>query len=540
MSRGAADRREKGFVRWPAWLLLSLLVGACVSVLLGQDANWDLRNYHLYNPFALLNGRFGVDLMPAGMQTNFNALLDLPYYLLARGPLAGLPRLMAAAAGLPFGLLLFATLGLARWVLQPADAAGAALAVIAVAIGGTAAATVSEIGTTFNDISCAVLLVGALALGGPDCTERRPGWRVAAAGAMAGAAVALKLTNAVLAPGVLAGLLVAAPGWRVRWGVLWRFAVAAAAVGLALGGPLALALESRHGNPVFPLLNGLFRSPWYPPVDFYDTRFLPRSSLQAWFYPFWWVRRNASLVTESGNPFRDARGALAMLALPILAVGLVKADAARRRRVGALIVATVVAYLGWLRVFSILRYAVALEAFAAVLIVTAAGDLAALVSRRRVAAPVLAALLLAGLLRHTQPPDWWRIPYGRRVWDIETVRLPPSSLVVAVNAPVALVIPFIDSPGFRAVGFSPTTVEAHGWRLYEETMRIIREHPGPVFALAPDYHSLPGVWPEAGVVFDTARCRPIHTNIVFNAAVELCPGERISPGPPGSAPAAGR
>ena len=28
----------------------------------GPDANWDLRNYHLYNGFAILNGRFGRDL----------------------------------------------------------------------------------------------------------------------------------------------------------------------------------------------------------------------------------------------------------------------------------------------------------------------------------------------------------------------------------------------------------------------------------------------------------------------------------------------
>ncbi len=38
-------------------LVLCLIVGGTVSVLLGQDANWDLKNYHLYNPFAFLNDR---------------------------------------------------------------------------------------------------------------------------------------------------------------------------------------------------------------------------------------------------------------------------------------------------------------------------------------------------------------------------------------------------------------------------------------------------------------------------------------------------
>src|SRR5262245_2821872 len=87
-------------------LVLCLFVGAAASVGLGQDANWDLRNYHLYNPFAFLNDRFWVDLIPAGVQSTFNPLIDLPYFILATGPLASSPRVMAAVAGLPYGLLL--------------------------------------------------------------------------------------------------------------------------------------------------------------------------------------------------------------------------------------------------------------------------------------------------------------------------------------------------------------------------------------------------------------------------------------------------
>jgi hypothetical protein len=28
----------------------------------GQDSNWDLLNYHFYNGYALLNGRFSIDV----------------------------------------------------------------------------------------------------------------------------------------------------------------------------------------------------------------------------------------------------------------------------------------------------------------------------------------------------------------------------------------------------------------------------------------------------------------------------------------------
>ena len=78
---------------WLPPLLICLAIGATASVLMGQDANWDLRNYHLYNPFALLHGRLWRDLMPAGPQSYFNPLLDVPYYVLAVGPLAAWPRM---------------------------------------------------------------------------------------------------------------------------------------------------------------------------------------------------------------------------------------------------------------------------------------------------------------------------------------------------------------------------------------------------------------------------------------------------------------
>src|SRR5690606_3867967 len=63
-----------------------------VSLLRGQDTNWDLRNYHLYNAWAWLNGRIATDLAPAQLQSYFTPLLDVPYYLLvqhAPAPVAG-------------------------------------------------------------------------------------------------------------------------------------------------------------------------------------------------------------------------------------------------------------------------------------------------------------------------------------------------------------------------------------------------------------------------------------------------------------------
>ncbi len=57
-------------------LLVAFLAGPLLGVLLalqlGQDQSWDLLNYHYYNPFALLEQRWGFDVAPAMRQTWFS------------------------------------------------------------------------------------------------------------------------------------------------------------------------------------------------------------------------------------------------------------------------------------------------------------------------------------------------------------------------------------------------------------------------------------------------------------------------------------
>lgn len=66
------------------WAVISgsLLAGAAYAWFAGEDINWDWRNYHEYNAFALINGRFDQDVAPAGIQTFLNPLAYLPAYLL--------------------------------------------------------------------------------------------------------------------------------------------------------------------------------------------------------------------------------------------------------------------------------------------------------------------------------------------------------------------------------------------------------------------------------------------------------------------------
>ena len=139
-------------------LLACLSFGALLSVLRGQDANWDLKNYHLYNAWAWLHGRLALDLAPAGLQSFFNPLLDMPYFLLGTGPLQHWPRLLAGVQGLWYGGLVFM---LFRVAIRLAGLRGRTFGwadVWAVLIGVTGTMTVSQTGSSFNELPLALFI----------------------------------------------------------------------------------------------------------------------------------------------------------------------------------------------------------------------------------------------------------------------------------------------------------------------------------------------------------------------------------------------
>jgi hypothetical protein len=84
---------------WPGALLLLWIAAGLRSIALGKDVNWDLKNYHWYNAWAVLNGRVGYDVAPAQLQTYHNPLGDLPFYGLVHA--IQNPRTVAFIMALP-------------------------------------------------------------------------------------------------------------------------------------------------------------------------------------------------------------------------------------------------------------------------------------------------------------------------------------------------------------------------------------------------------------------------------------------------------
>ncbi|MDX2143238.1 MAG: hypothetical protein SFV19_07780, partial [Rhodospirillaceae bacterium] len=133
-----------------------------LSLALGQDANWDLKNYHWYNPYAFLTERWAQDIAPAHVPTFYNPTLDVPFALLAEAVPA---RVAGFVLGLAQGLNFVLLYVLAHMVLARAFAQGAQLWAVAIAlVGMVGGGHLGLVGTTFYDNIVSLFILGSLCI----------------------------------------------------------------------------------------------------------------------------------------------------------------------------------------------------------------------------------------------------------------------------------------------------------------------------------------------------------------------------------------
>lgn len=436
------------------------------------DASYDLLNYHLYGPFALLHGKWARDLAPGQTQGFLPPTNDIPYYLLARHVhhIHVLNLLLVLPAVAAIWLSFLVTLRL----LRAAGVTQRLVALVAVLIGATGAATHPVLATSMSDMIPCSLVLGAMLLllrhADAAVSGRLPrGLHELSLhllpGLLVGAALGLKLTLSYAAVGLVVALLARPdvyPLLRIRMAFLF---CAGAGLGVTASvGWWWLRLGQLTGNPLFPLYNNLFHSALALPIDYVDRRFLPRDTLQWLFYPFFWALRRTPLVTELDEPMRDPRIALALLAAVVMLFRSFRGAVAQRGAARFVSIFFLLSFVLWERQFSIFRYLSLLELLSATLLAMLALDLAPNERSRRVVL-ALSVLLLVGLRLYTVYPNWGRLaePGGRSL-AVHARALPPDSLVLLLDsAPLAYLAAFEpDSVRFFGTSNNLTQPEQDG------------------------------------------------------------------------------
>ncbi|HYD65297.1 hypothetical protein [Azospirillum sp.] len=512
------DRRARAIAL--AFLVLAPLAYGALTLSFGMDANWDLRNYHWYNAYAFLNGRIGFDRLVAQMPSFYNPLIDVPFYLAATHlPARAAGFLLGAVQGINVSLAFALALVTLR---VPDEGKRVWLAVALAAMAGLGGGTLGLLGTTFYDnvTSLGVLGAALVVLAGlPRLLDGPPApafARVAVAGLLAGAAMGLKNTSVMYAVGLCLAFLVLPCGyWRRLW-LAFFFGVGVLA-GIALFGGYWMAhLWQEYGNPLFPHMNHIFRSPFAAPDDYRNTSFFPEALWERVLFP---VLFTFQPLRVGEVPWFDLRVLVLYVLVPVAALarlpaprGEIFTHAAATRY---LLTALAVAYAVWAYMFGIYRYLVPMEMLAPLAIVMAAGLLPA----PRAAKALLAGVLLLAVQATVTAADWGRVPWSRQ-WveaDVPPVERPDETMVLmagywAISHVVPLFPPQVPFVRIQSNFLQPDSV---GNGYLGVVQKRVREHRGRFLMLStiPDTPGAAKAAALMGLTLDAGDCRVIPNNL---------------------------
>jgi hypothetical protein len=292
------------------------ILAVALNYVFGKDMAWDQLHYHFYSGFSALNDRFEQDYFAAGVQSYFNPYAYVPFYLLVKLGLPGLA--VGTVLAMIHSVVLWLTYELACRVCPSGDYKERFLfGLCATILAFMNPILLQQIGSSFADITTTGLILGGWLLLAQ--AVRCPRTTLTIFGAiLLGLATALKPTNGLHA---LAGFFLVAfvpLPFLGRIRNLFYFGATLATSFALTAAPWSYRLAKSFGNPMFPLLNNVFKSPEITTASSKAYRFIPDSLIDALVRPFEMSDTEPMIHEELSSP--DIRYALLLSVFLIIVI----------------------------------------------------------------------------------------------------------------------------------------------------------------------------------------------------------------------------
>ena len=336
------------------------------------DNMWDFQNYHYFNAFALFHDTSNF-LVPGGVNTFFNPILDIPLYLYIQF-LNNYPTLIYALQGIWGGLLFCAIFKITMLFFNRYSSKALVYALLTIIISLTGRITISQIGSSTNESAVAAMdLWGIYFILKMIKYQRLQTWyKWLLCGVFMGIALGLKQNSISVCIAAGLTLICMYPYIKGTFKSIALFALGGLCGYLIINGWFMYHYWQQYGNPFFPFLNGIFKSPYMDAINYNDKACLPELSSETFKYYLW---KSTQPRNRCENFFRDdfrtnIYNTFALISLLwVIFAGKIKQVYKQYPLHVAIFLIYNFTYCIWFFAFSVLRYMVLIEAVAAIMFV---------------------------------------------------------------------------------------------------------------------------------------------------------------------------
>lgn len=423
-------------LHWWSFSACVLIFSAFLHAKLGMDSFWDTLNYHVFLGWSLIELMYGGFGAAAQYQSYLNPLIDgVNYALFTAHPYLG--AAFHSVFYLAFAFLIVKIIS----ELIPGNVKISILVVVGCVVSITGAMTVSLFGSWTNENIVAVPILAGLyvLLRG---FKQKTLSLFFFAGILFGAAAGLKLTAAHYLVGAFFACIVSKSRLKSAFCLL---------IGMGVGfflvdGYFMYVRWSLTENPIFPLANNIFNSPYYSEGWKSFSKFEPSRIFYYLSLPVVWL---SSGDFSEVSTVRDGRLLLAYLGIFLIVIDFFISKRADRQKL-ALVVFFVFSFFAWILAFRVYRYLIVLEALSGVLLVVGFACVFRRASDKR---PLLFTIMALPFLWYvTYYPDW-----GRRPWSesfvtsniMDLVSADKNALVLFAEQRVSYLAPELDRVGVK-------------------------------------------------------------------------------------------
>ena len=410
----------------------------------GQDANWDLQNYHLYNTISIIEDPTSSDIAPAGMQTYYNPLVSLPAYLIHR--VASTP---GESFWYGFGLASFQGLcgPIVFKITQLLIPCSNVIAFFIALFGITSPILLSEAGSSMADLTICVLQMSAIyfCLSSLTLFRRHRSIAMSIGWGILGAACGIKFSAIFSLPLTLAISLISLrddESFTLNFSLFKRLVytiVIPVFLGFTIFGVMWFTRSwTDNGNPLYPLFSSIFGdSKMFTTDNHDDNRFVVSGFVEYFTAPF--LEFINKPMQRSEVAYRDMRPMLWMYlniaSLSVASYNFSRKKEKKAKKFNAKLAtllgfqsALIVSYVIWISEAGIARYSIHMQVlsgasiYISLLLLTTQEDVQTLIQNNSRLLTTksrnfyIFAFLLAISIITTQVPNWGRTSFQVR-WN---------------------------------------------------------------------------------------------------------------------------